>query len=151
MPLRADIVRKKLLQIDQSTARLRSWMPVSLKTFETDLQLQWAIERGLQVAAEAVFDAGNHVLAAEFHESVDEYREVPTRLAASNGLTRGSCPFDPFDLAPNRSRRVSEFGKTAKRAVDAFSCFVSGNGHTPKTSVARVLQNCYCFHNHERS
>ena len=85
MPLRADIVRKKLLQIDQATARLRSWMPVSLNTLETDLQLQWAIERGLQIAAEALFDAGNHVLAAEFHESVDEYREIPTRLAAAPG------------------------------------------------------------------
>ncbi len=87
MPLRADIVRKKLLQIDQATARLRSWMPVSLNTLETDLQLQWAIERGLQIAAEALFDAGNHVLAAEFHESVDEYREIPTRLAARGVLT----------------------------------------------------------------
>ncbi len=44
-------------------------------------------ERGLQIAAEALFDAGNHVLAAEFHESVDEYREVPTRLAARGVLT----------------------------------------------------------------
>lgn len=87
MPLHADIVRKKLLQIDQATARLRSWMPVSLKTLETDLRLQWAIERGLQIAAEALFDAGNHVLAAEFKESVDEYREVPTRLAARGVLT----------------------------------------------------------------
>ena len=47
MPLRADIVRKKLLQIDQATARLRSWLPVSLETLQTDLRLQWAIERGL--------------------------------------------------------------------------------------------------------
>jgi len=85
--LRADIVRKKLLQVDQATARLRSWMPISLKTLETDLQLQWAIERGLQIAAEALFDAGNHVLAAEFQESVDEYRDVPTRLAARGVLT----------------------------------------------------------------
>lgn len=28
----ADVVRKKLLQIDQATSRLRSWMPVSLET-----------------------------------------------------------------------------------------------------------------------
>ena len=49
--LRAEVVRKKL-QIDQATARLRSWMPVSLETLERDQQLQWAIERGLQIAAE---------------------------------------------------------------------------------------------------
>lgn len=87
MPLRAEIVRKKLLQIDQAVARLRSWLPVSLQTLETNLQLQWAIERGLQVAAEALFDCGNHILAARFQESVDEYREVPPRLAAQGVIT----------------------------------------------------------------
>jgi uncharacterized protein YutE (UPF0331/DUF86 family) len=72
VPLRAEVVRKKLLQIEQATARLRSWMPVSLETLKLDLQLQWAIERGLQIAAEALFDTGNHVLTAEFRESVDQ-------------------------------------------------------------------------------
>ena len=90
MPLRAEVVRKKLLQIDQATARLRSWMPVSLETLERDQQLQWAIERGLQIAAEALFDAGNHVLTAEFQESVDEYREIPKRLAARGVLTEAT-------------------------------------------------------------
>ncbi len=90
MPLSAEVVRKKLLQIDQATARLRSWMPVSQETLELDLQLQWAIERGLQIAAEALFDAGNHVLTAEFHESVNQYREIPTRLAARGVLTEAT-------------------------------------------------------------
>ena len=65
-------------------------MPVSLETFELDRQLQWAIERGLQIAAEALFDAGNHILAAEFQESVDEYKEVPKRLAAPGVLTEAT-------------------------------------------------------------
>jgi uncharacterized protein YutE (UPF0331/DUF86 family) len=87
----ADVVRKKLLQIDQATSRLRSWMPVSLETLQTDQKLQWAIERGLQVAAEALFDTGNHILASEFHESVDQYREVPTRLVARGVLSQDTA------------------------------------------------------------
>ena len=87
MVLNSDVVRKKLLQIDQATSRLRSWLPVTLKTLQTDPKLQWAIERGLQVAAEALFDTGNHILASEFQESVDQYREVPTRLVARGVLT----------------------------------------------------------------
>lgn len=63
-------------------------MPVSLKKLELDYQLQWAVERGLQIAAEALFDVGNHILASEFQESVDQYREIPTRLAARGVLTR---------------------------------------------------------------
>ena len=86
MPLRADIVRKKLLSIDEATGRLRSWMPISIEKLKTDLQLQWAVERGLQVAAESLFDAGNHILSSAFQESVDEYREIPARLAARGVL-----------------------------------------------------------------
>ena len=38
----------------------------------------------------SLFDAGNHVLTAEFQESVDEYREIPTRLAARGVLTEAT-------------------------------------------------------------
>lgn len=88
MVVSADIVRKKLLQIDQATSRLRSWMPLSLENLQTDQKLQWAVERGLHVAAEALFDTGNHILASEFQESVDQYREVPTRLVARGVLSQ---------------------------------------------------------------
>ena len=95
MPLRADVVRKKLLQIDQASGRIRSWLPISVDPtiwsisvdrLERDLQLQWAIERGLQIAAEALFDTGNHILASAFQESVDEHRDIPKRLAARGVL-----------------------------------------------------------------
>jgi uncharacterized protein YutE (UPF0331/DUF86 family) len=48
---------------------------------EQDVMLRWAVERGLHLAAEALFDTGNHILAGEFQESADEYREIPPRLA----------------------------------------------------------------------
>ncbi len=34
------------------------------------------------MAAEALFDAGSHVLAGEFHETINQYREIPVRLVA---------------------------------------------------------------------
>lgn len=86
MAFRPDILRRKLLQIDEATGRLRSWMPIQLEDLKNDLKLQWAVERGLQVAAEALFDAGAHLLASKFQESVDEYREIPSRLAARGVL-----------------------------------------------------------------
>jgi uncharacterized protein YutE (UPF0331/DUF86 family) len=48
--------------------------------------LQWAVERGLQVASEALFDAGNHVLAGAFAETADRYADVPVRLVARGVL-----------------------------------------------------------------
>ncbi len=86
MVLHADVVRRKLLAIEQAVSRLSAWQPVTKERLESDLLLQWAVERGLQVAAEALFDLGGHVLAGEFQETVDRYADVPPRLAARGVL-----------------------------------------------------------------
>ena len=91
MTVEPDVVRRKLLEINEATAHLRAWRPVTVGRLETDQQLRWAVERGLQVAAEALFDAGTHILAAEFQEAVDEYRQVPTRLLAHGVLSAASA------------------------------------------------------------
>ena len=91
MTVEPDVVRRKLLEIEEATAHLRAWHPVTVERLENDQQLRWAVERGLQVAAEALFDAGAHVLAAEFREAVDEYRQIPKRLLAHGVLTATSA------------------------------------------------------------
>jgi uncharacterized protein YutE (UPF0331/DUF86 family) len=87
MTVEPDVVRRKLLEIGEATAHLRAWSPVTIERLETDQQLRWAVERGLQVAAEALFDAGTHILAAEFQEAVDEYRQIPKPLLARRVLS----------------------------------------------------------------
>jgi uncharacterized protein YutE (UPF0331/DUF86 family) len=87
MTVEPDVVRRKLLEINEAASHLRAWLPVGVERLETDQQLRWAVERGLQVAAEALFDAGAHVLAAEFQEAVDEYRQIPKRLLARGVLS----------------------------------------------------------------
>ena len=58
MTVEADVVRRKLLEINEATGHLCSWIPITVERLETDQQLRWAVERGLQVAAEVLFDAG---------------------------------------------------------------------------------------------
>jgi uncharacterized protein YutE (UPF0331/DUF86 family) len=87
VPVRAEIVREKLLDLGQTVSRLRAWLPVTLERLEEDLMLQWAVEHGLQIAAEGLFDVGSHILAGEFMESVDEYREILPRLRARGVLS----------------------------------------------------------------
>jgi uncharacterized protein YutE (UPF0331/DUF86 family) len=41
---------------------------------------EWAIERGLQVAAQSVFDIGNHILSGGFGERPADYAAVPVAL-----------------------------------------------------------------------
>lgn len=82
-----DVLRRKLLSIEQAVSRLRSFGPVDVRALETDGKLEWSVERGLQVAAEALFDAGSHVLAGAFQEVADEYRQIPRRLVARGVLS----------------------------------------------------------------
>ncbi len=87
MALKADLVRRKLLSIEQAVGRLRAWQPITEERLATDLLLQWAVERGLHVASEALFDAGNHILAGAFAETADRYADVPVRLVARGVLS----------------------------------------------------------------
>jgi uncharacterized protein YutE (UPF0331/DUF86 family) len=82
VPLRAEVVRRKLLEIGEAIGQLRAWLPVTAEAMRQDRKLQWAIQHGLLIAAEALFDAGAHILAGDFRESTDEYREIPERLLA---------------------------------------------------------------------
>ncbi len=82
MPLRAEVVRRKLLDIEEAVGQLRAWLPVTAGAMRQDRKLQWAIQHGLLIAAEALFEAGTHILAGEFRESTDEHREIPERLLA---------------------------------------------------------------------
>lgn len=90
MVVRAEVVRRKLRGIEETVGYLRSWV-VTLEALQRDRRLRWAVERGLHVAAEALFDTGTHILAAEFQESIDEYREIPTRLCTRGVISAATA------------------------------------------------------------
>src|SRR5688572_19697176 len=48
----------------------------------SDSRLATSVERGLQIAAEALFDTGSHILSGHFRQVVDRYADIPVRLAA---------------------------------------------------------------------
>lgn len=60
MPVRPDVARKKLLDIGETVGNLRSWFPITVERLDRDIMLRWAVEHGLHLAAESLFDAGNH-------------------------------------------------------------------------------------------
>ena len=118
MPVRAEVVREKLLDIGQRVGRLRAWLPVTVEQLERDLMLQWAVEHGLQLAAEGLFDVGSHILAGEFQESVDEYREIPVRLLA-RGVLSDATVTRLEGLAGFRNVLVHEYAAVDLRRVHA--------------------------------
>jgi uncharacterized protein YutE (UPF0331/DUF86 family) len=118
MTVEPEVVRRKLLEIDEATRHLRSWTPVTIEQLENDQRLRWAIERGLQVAAEALFDAGAHILAAEFHDAVDEYRHIPPRLVA-RGVLSSATASRLKGLAGFRNVLVHEYAEIDLERVHA--------------------------------
>ena len=131
MPVRPDVIRRKLLDIGEAVGRLRAWLPVTVERLEQDVMLRWAVEHGLLIAAEVLFDAGNHILAAEFQEAPDEYREVPPRLV-SRGVISAATATRIESLAGFRNVLVHDYATVDVRRVhaglarlDDFEAFVA--------------------------
>ena len=91
---------------------------MTVERLESDLMLQWAVEHGLQIAAEALFDVGSHILAGEFQESVDEYRDIPGRLRARGVLSEATA------------RRLDGLGASATSSFTSTPTWIFG-GFTP--------------------
>jgi uncharacterized protein YutE (UPF0331/DUF86 family) len=129
--VQGDVVRRKLLVLEQAVSRLRGWQPVTAERLATDLLLQWAVERGLQIAAEAVFDLGSHLLAGEFQESVTRYADIPTRLVA-RGVLRQPTSDRLRGLAGFRNILVHDYADVdlaivaqCMQRLDDFGAFVA--------------------------
>ena len=118
MPISPEVVRSKLLDIEEAVSRLRSWLPITTERLEQDGMLRWAVEHGLHIAAEAVFAAGNHILAGDFQEAADEYREIPPRLVARGVLTSSTAK-RLESLAGFRNVLVHDYAKVDVRRVHA--------------------------------
>ncbi|HLK12294.1 MAG TPA: DUF86 domain-containing protein [Candidatus Binatia bacterium] len=82
MVLRVEALRERLAKLEEVVSRLREVAGVTREDFLRDYRRQWLAERGLELAAQAVLDIGNHILAGQFGESATEYEGIVRSLAA---------------------------------------------------------------------
>ena len=112
MVVRPDVLRERVATLREVVSRLRDLRdrggddPVS----------NWAIERGLQIAAQALFDIGNHVLAGGFGARAAEYAAVPKRLAEL-GVIDAALEARLRGLAGFRNLLVHDYGKVDPQQV----------------------------------
>jgi uncharacterized protein YutE (UPF0331/DUF86 family) len=118
VPVRPDVVRRKLLDIGETVGHLRSLLPITVERLERDVTLWWAVEHGLHLAAGPLFDAANHILSAEFQEVPDEYREIPARLVA-RGVIAFTTAARLESLAGFRNVLVHDYATVDVRRVHA--------------------------------
>lgn len=81
MVLRPEGVRERLLRLEEVTSRLEELARVDLRTERPGFRDEWAIERGLHLGAEIIFDVGNHILSAHFGTSAEDYEDILVQLA----------------------------------------------------------------------
>lgn len=80
MVLRAEAIRARLLKLEEVIGRLRSLREQPSQEIGPDLGTDWAVERGLQLGAEILFDVGNHVLSAHFGTAAADYEDILAQL-----------------------------------------------------------------------
>jgi uncharacterized protein YutE (UPF0331/DUF86 family) len=82
MVLRTEAVRQRLLRLEEVLSRLEELKHLDVEALGRSFRDAWAAERGLQLAAEIVFDAGNHILSGHFGVSAKDYDDILDLLAA---------------------------------------------------------------------
>jgi uncharacterized protein YutE (UPF0331/DUF86 family) len=130
--LRAEAVRERLRKLEEVISGLES----IASPRASDLRDEWATERGLQLAAELLFDVGNHILTAHFGVSAKDYEDVLEQLKAQgvieaalrerfrglggfrNILVHDYLRVDPAKVAECAARAPGDFSAFARAVAD---------------------------------
>lgn len=81
MVFRADAVQARLLRLEEVVSELRELARLDSATLRTGLRNMWAVERGLQLGAEILFDIGNHILTSQYGSNSEGYQDIIEQLA----------------------------------------------------------------------
>jgi uncharacterized protein YutE (UPF0331/DUF86 family) len=138
--LRPDVVRERLRKLRAVLRNLYDVRAVSAEEYVSSFRHQWLAERGLQLAAEAFFDIGNHILAGHFNVHPRDYEDIIRLLAEQrvisddlvarlqglgglrNILVHAYLDIDPgrvFEALSNRVDDFVQFASEVERFLDA--------------------------------
>jgi uncharacterized protein YutE (UPF0331/DUF86 family) len=83
--LKPEALRARLLELEEAISRLEE-LRAQAAAAETDFRIRWAIERGLLLGSQIIFDVGNHVLSAHFGVAARDYEDILEQLARQGVL-----------------------------------------------------------------
>jgi uncharacterized protein YutE (UPF0331/DUF86 family) len=76
MTFKQALILERLKALAETISRLKQLQQLSIDELKKDFRNYWSVERGFQIAAEALFDIGNHILAGHFHAAPKDYEEI---------------------------------------------------------------------------
>ncbi len=131
MVLRPDALRERLQKLEEVISRLEQLGRIDRAALRVNFRDAWTAERGLQLAAETIFDIGNHILSAQFGFVPKDYEDIIVQLAAQgviseplrarlkglggfrNILVHDYLRLDPDRVADYLSRAPADFSEFA--------------------------------------
>lgn len=108
MVLRPPVIEERLKAIADALFKLKELQRLPFEEFGRDYRNTWSAERGLQIAAEAVFDIGNHILSGHFQAAPKDYEDI-TRLLGQHGVLSGDLAGRLKGLGGFRNILVHEY------------------------------------------
>jgi uncharacterized protein YutE (UPF0331/DUF86 family) len=88
LTLRRQATEARLRRLADVVRRLRRLRAAGAERFRSDEDLQWLVERGLQLGCEIVLDVGNHILSGAFGRPSETYAEILEGLAREAVIER---------------------------------------------------------------
>lgn len=117
-----ELIRRQLGYLETTVGKLRELAgPASEETRETT-EKAWAVQRGLQIAIQALLDVGNHLLAEAAANDVEEYGEIIVKLGE-----RGILP--------------AEFARRIRPMAGLRNLLVHGYTRVDEGRVAQILRD----------
>ena len=90
MVLKPEVIRERLLRLEEVLSGLEELNPLQPEHLRGNVRDAWAVERGLQLGAEIIFDVGNHILSAQFGLSARDYEDILVQLSIVGVIERST-------------------------------------------------------------
>lgn len=128
MTLEREVIGQRLQKLREILAHLEPMRRSARDDFIADHRLYWAAERGLQLAAEAVLDIANHILAAE-HDCFPNTNEESLKSLGTCGV-----------ISTSLCERLRGFGGLRNILVHAYLRIDEGIVHDHLQQVPEDLR-----------
>ena len=131
MVFKRESVTERLKRLEEVLAKLRERAGITFEEFREDTDVQWIIERGLEIASSAILDIGNHILAGAYQTSVEEYEQILEKLQEKRVISgdlyrelRGLGGFRNILVHGYLSLDLELVYEHYKKALDTFPRFI---------------------------
>ena len=89
MVLSKEVIKERLKHLLEILENLKELQSLPEVDFLSTYRNYWLAERGLQLAAETVFDIGNHILSGYFQIAPQDYESVLDSLLEKKVISQG--------------------------------------------------------------